>query len=322
MDKNSTLIKDSVKVTILSIISRGIGFLVPITIAMIFGASKTTDAFNLANTIPTFLINIFVIAIGASLVPYLINKWVNEPQEVDIALGNIILFLGIVSVIIIILLTIGIPISRAIISTRINISDVDLFINLSISLLPMITLSMMVGITSAILNARKFYTFPALAPGIRAIFILICTIILGKWIGIFAVVVGYLVGEFVTLICLFYVLLKMGVKPVFNHPDFKSIFQILGSIIPLLLAMIASQFNTVIARYMAGPLGEGALSTLDYAERVGLIPTTLISTGIMVVLLTHWSTMVAEIRIIELKHSIQRALTSILYISLPMALLL
>lgn len=322
MNQNSTLVKDSVKVTILSIFSRGVGFLVPITIAMIFGASNTTDAFNLANTIPTFLINIFVIAIGASLVPYLINKWVNEPEEVDVVLGNIILFLGLISAIIIILLSIGIPISKSAFSTRMQINDVDLFINLSLSLLPMITLSMLVGITSAILNARKFYTFPALAPGIRAIFILISTVILGKWIGIYAVVVGYLVGEFVTFICLFYILLKVGIRPVFKQPEFKSIFQILGSIIPLLLAMIATQFNTVIARYMAGPLGDGALSILDYAERVVLIPTTLISTGVMVVLLTHWSTMVAESKIIELKHSIERSLTTILFISLPMALLL
>jgi putative peptidoglycan lipid II flippase len=201
-------------------------------------------------------------------------------------------------------------------------SSLALSVHLTLMLLPMILLSTLVGLVSAALNACRRFVGPALAPGIRAIVVIGVSLVGYRALAIRAVVLGLLGGELLSLLVLSLLAWRAGIKPriAFSLPP--AVKRVLVLSVPMIVGMAAIQFNPIVDRLMAVPLGEGSVSALDYADKVMMIPMTLLGSGFLVVILSHWSQMVAEGKAERLRDSVQKAITTVAFITVPLSLYL
>ena len=108
--------------------------------------------------------------------------------------------------------------------------------------------------------------------------------------GVHAIAWGYVAGEIFRLFVLFVMLKKLAIfhlklsigwEPKFVEFFKTSSYQIIG------MSMLA--FTPIINKTMASWLGPGNVSLLEYADRLYMIPITLLTSGLIVTLLAHWS---------------------------------
>ena len=71
MKKESSLIKSTFIIMIVSVISRAVGFIRDMLIAQGFGAGMYTDAYNIAVTIPETIFTLIGLAISTAFLPML-----------------------------------------------------------------------------------------------------------------------------------------------------------------------------------------------------------------------------------------------------------
>lgn len=316
------ILRTSTIVTALNIFSRGIGLLVPILIAALFGVSRQADAYYLASIIPLFLVQVLGVALSAVFVPVLVEQRVQSPDAVSETVGATAVFLLLFSLAAILLLAIFIPWLFPLLTKGVPQATVKLAIQLIVAMLPLLLLSTLVGLMSAILNTYKKFIGPVLAPGIRgAVLIGVALISYRQW-GIYAIVIGMLIGELVTLLVLTGLVYAEGVRFKLTWTMPRTVKKTMRLALPMIIGIVVLLLNPIIDRLMAAPLGEGSVSTLTYAGRVMMIPVALLSAGFFVVLLTHWSEIVAQGNLDELHTQLKKSVRVVLFIILPISIYL
>ena len=100
MKKESSLIKSTFIIMIVSVISKAVGFIRDMLIARGFGAGMYTDAYNIAVTIPETIFTLIGLAISTAFLPMLsrIRAKKGQKEMYDFA-NNVINILFVVSVI-------------------------------------------------------------------------------------------------------------------------------------------------------------------------------------------------------------------------------
>ena len=90
--KNKTLLIKTVKLSLVSLVSNFLGFLIPIYIAFEYNISKETDSFFLSYTIILFVGVVFSGAVRSVSIPYLQERLDNKEKLV--AFNKMISILG------------------------------------------------------------------------------------------------------------------------------------------------------------------------------------------------------------------------------------
>ena len=319
MSQSGHLVRDSIVTTGLNFISRGIGFLVPILIAALFGTTDKADAYYLAIIIPTFSIQVIVVALSSAFVPVLVKQSLQSLEIAGEIVGYVILLLISGAILMIVVLGFAVPHVLPFMVRGMSAESLDLTIRLTLLLLPMILVSGLIGGISAVLNAQKRFIGPVVAPGIRAVAMIVISLLAYRSLGIYAVALGLLAGETISLLLLIYLFLQTNIKPKFGFKMPSTVRHALKLSVSMIVGMVAIRFNPIIDRVMAAPLGEGSISALDYAEKVILIPTTMLGAGFFVVILTQWSEMVAGGQLSSLRTQVEKVLTLVIFIILPLS---
>jgi len=175
--------------------------------------------------------------------------------------------------------------------TRFDVQELDLVYTLLLETAPLIILLVWTSILAGTLNAYKKFVFPAISPGFRAIVTVSIIFVLKDIIGVHAIALGYVAGELVRLAILAGVikrlkLFKLGLlfklDPKLKEFLKTSSYRVIG--------MTAGSLNMIIDKTMASWLGSGSVSILHYADRLYVIPVSLLSVGLFPVVLSHWST--------------------------------
>ncbi len=316
------ILRTSTVVTALNIFSRGIGFLVPILIAALFGVSWQTDAYYLASIIPLFVVQVLGVALSAVFVPVLVEQKVQSPDAVSETVGAAAVFLFLFSLATILLLAVFVPWLFPLLTKGTSQDTVELAVQLTMAMLPLLLLSTLVGLMSAVLNTHKKFIGPVLAPGIRgAVLVGVALISYRQW-GIYAIVLGMLIGELATLLVLTGLVYAAGVRFKLTWTMPRTVKRTMRLALPMIIGIVALLLNPIIDRLMAAPLGEGSVSTLTYAGRVTMIPVALLGAGYFVVLLSHWSEIAARGNLDELRLQLKKAVRVVLFIILPISIYL
>jgi Uncharacterized membrane protein, putative virulence factor len=318
--KNSTLIRDTITTSILSIIGKGVGFLIPFFVARWFGISNYTDAFFFAYGVILFLSITIAPAVESTVVPF-INQLLHSKGDVGKFISTVFLF---ITPILMCLVWGVILLARPTLSivTKFDSESLDLAIRLIIELSPLIALLVISSILAGSMNAYKRFATPALSPAFRAIVnLLIIYFLKNEW-GVYSIARGYVIGELLRIAVLLYMIRKYRL---FNwnfsfklSNDIKEFF--LTSAYQM-MGMIAVGLNPIIDQTMASWLGSTKISILSYANRLYVIPITFLSSGFIVTLLSHWSDRVQKSGILRLASDVKKTLKVCAYISLAIAIL-
>lgn len=89
---------------------------------------------------------------------------------------------------------------------------------------------------------------------------------------------------------------------------------------PSMFGSAAYQLNVLIATVMASFLGEGAISSLYYAERLMELPTALIGVTLGTASMASFASLVIEEKRAEISLELQRVLGMVLFLGLPAAI--
>lgn len=315
------LLKDTITTTTLSTLGKGVGFLVPFFIAAWFGVSGETDAFFFAYGLILFLATMFSPVVETVIVPFIAGARAKN-EDVGVFVGRVLGMsaVGLTAISVLFFLIIK-PILATL--TKFSSEELNLVYWILLESAPLMVLLVWTSILAGTLNAYRVFGIPAVSPAFRAIVTLVFIFAFREQLGVHAIAWGYVIGEASRLSTLFVWLRKLNIfhlkfsigwEPKFAEFFKTSSYQIVG------MSMLA--FTPIINKTMASWLGPGNVSLLEYADRLYMIPSNLVSTGLIVTLLSHWSERYYSGGEERLKKDVWKAAKVVGFIGIALTLLL
>jgi len=282
------LVWDTITTTGWSSAGKAVGFVLPFFIAAWYGVTSETDAFFFAYGMILFLTGLLAPVVQAVVVPFISEARTGD-HDVGKLVGEVLGATGVG------LLALGgavLVVLRAVLSaiTQFDAHTVALVNRLLLETAPLVILSAWAGVLGGALNAYKRFAFPAVSPVFRAVVSLSVMFLLKDRYGIHAIAWGYVAGEVVRLAALlaFARGLRLFKVSVSLRMDDR-LREFLKTASYQTVGMLAVGLNPVIDRAMASWLREGTVSILHYADRLYMVAVVLMTSGLRVTLLSHWS---------------------------------
>ncbi len=284
-----------------TIISRFTGLLREATLAALFGASGSMDAFVAAFRIPNLLRDLFAEgALSAAYIPVFTDKLKKEGKEqafeVTSSVFSIMLvFLGI-------LVTLGIVLAPYFVQYYVSgfsadPAKIDLTITLSQIMFPFLLLVALAAACMGTLNSLGRFGIPAVAPAVFNIITIIMALYFSQYFNppILVLGVGVIVGGLGQFLIQAPQMARAGYRfhfhLNFNDPSVRKIFKLL---LPAALGVAAWQINVVVGTVIASHLSEGSISNLYYSLRLVHFPLGIFGVALAAVSLPEISGMVSS----------------------------
>lgn len=277
----STIAGASLLITVVGLISRGMGFIREIIFANFFGLSADYDIYLIGTVLPV-TINTIIIYLGQNYFIPNYNKLKNNSQEeAEKFVTASFWFFNLAGLILFVILFL---LSDGIIKLYLQNSQPDVIAAaLGVFRIFLITIPLTAGIS--ILSAYLQSEFEYKSPAYSQLFLNIAVIILvlsysGKW-GIYSIPAGYVCG---TLLQLLYLLFKTKRLIDFNFFRKNITYRLLGIIsVPFILTLIIesiSQIYLIADRFMYHQVDKGGIAALNYALNLFVLPVTIISAAL------------------------------------------
>ena len=301
-----SLLKSASIVSLLTLASRITGLVRELLIAAAFGASATTDAFNVAFRIPNLLRRLFAEgAFSQAFVPILAESRTQQGDQATHDLVNAVgTVLFVALAITCVLGVVGAPVLVWVMASGLKESGgFDAAVVMTRWMFPYIGFMSLVALSAGILNTWSRFAVPAATP----VLLNLCTIGAALFVAplferhgiepVYALAVGVMVGGVLQLGVQVPALLKIGMAPriglspgawrrAWRHPG---VGRILRQMAPAILGVSVAQISLLINTQIASHLGAGSVSWLTYADRLMEFPTAMLGVALGVVLLPQLS---------------------------------
>ncbi|MFY9478132.1 MAG: murein biosynthesis integral membrane protein MurJ [Aquabacterium sp.] len=301
-----SLLKSASIVSLLTLASRITGLVRELLIAAAFGASATTDAFQVAFRIPNLLRRLFAEgAFSQAFVPILAESRARQGDEathrlID-AVGSVLFW---VLVLVSVLGVIGAPVLVWLMASGLKESGgFDAAVQMTRWMFPYIACMSLVALSAGVLNTWGHFAVPAATPVLLNLAMIVAALLLAPWFRqqgwdpVLALAVGVMLGGVLQLGIQLPALARRGVLPriavtwaalsaAWHHDGVRRILRQMG---PALLGVSVAQLSLLINTQIASHLGAGAVSWLTYADRLMEFPTGLLGVALGVVLLPQLS---------------------------------
>lgn len=294
MSKN--LAKSSLVFSVMTFLSRVLGFVRDVTAAFIFGASPGYDAFVLSFRIPNLMRRLFAEgAFSQAFVPVLSEYQTHKsPDEVKVFVnhiaGNLALVLGIVTVLGVICAPLFIYLFAPGFDTEgpRHVLATDM---LRITF-PYIFFISLTALSGGLLNTYGNFSIPAITPVLLNISLIGASCLLSPHMENpeMALAWGVLVAGIAQLLFQIPFLYKIGImpRPQINWSD-PAVRRVLLLMPPAIFGAAISQITLLVDSLFASFLVAGSISWLYYADRLMEFPLGIIGVGIATVILPSLS---------------------------------
>lgn len=324
MDKKGRITKAAGKISGATFISRILGYVKDMILAFYFGATGLSDTFFAAFRIPNLLRELFAEgAMSSAFIPVLTEHRIKQGEEeakrlVKITFSFIILFVGIVCLIGIIFAPgIVAAIAPGFLKSPEKFSLTVLLTRIMLPFLLFISLSSLI---MGVLNTKRVFFIPALAPAMLNVTIIIIVVIFASMVSqpIIAVAIGVAVGGFVQFIFQLPPFFKnrygLGFDLNFRHPGLKRMLVLL---IPATLALSVNQINIIVNTILASYLPEGSITYLYYSMRLTQFPIGVFGVAMGMAVLPTLSEHAVKGDFESLRKDFSFALRLLFFISVP-----
>ena len=294
------MLKSSIIVSIISLIISVISFANQIVIAKIFGANKQMDFYLLASSIPTMFGGIIAAALSYSLTPHFIKNQSILGDSFSFYFG---LFLKKSTFILILFSTISCSVYSyfiPVIYPKLNAPEIFQIRIIAIISWIGFNISVLVSLLTSYYNSKKYFILPLALNFSPFLISIISTLLLNKYMGVSAVVLGTVVGTTISFLILIgkikneFILLKDYDK-YFSEIYNKYIKYLWYAIIAMLCFTIYQSIDS----FWAPRLGTSNLSYLGYCQRIIVAFGTLIVIGPSTVIIPRLTKAVLEKREID-----------------------
>lgn len=290
--KQSSLLKSSAVVGVMTLISRVLGLVRDIVLAGLLGASANADAFYIAFKVPNFLRRLFAEGAFAQAFVPVLSEYRTQRSVAEVralidrvagALGGTLLVLtGIVLVAAPWVTIVFAPGFRA------TPEKFALTVELFRIMFPYLFLISMAGFVGAILNSYGRFAAPALTPVWLNVIQIAAALLAAPYFPdpVYALAWGVFVAGCVQFVFQLPFVARLHLMP---RPklDLKhqGVRRILILMVPALFGVSVSQINLLLDTILASFLPEGSVTWLYYAERMSELPLGIFAIAIGTVIL-------------------------------------
>ncbi len=294
--KQQSLLKSTSLVSLMTLLSRLVGFVRDIVIAQLFGAGAGIDAFYVAFRIPNFMRRLFAEgAFSQAFVPVLAEyQQLKTFSEVRLFIARILGHLGVILSFITVIGIVAAPLiilifapgfgehsARSLLATE--------MLRLTFPFLLFVSLTALAG---AILNTYGYFGVPAFTPVLLNISMILAALYLSPHCE--TPVVGLAWGVLIAGIAQFLLQIpflyqrRLLVKPriLWNDPGVKRVIKLM---VPALFGVSIAQLNLMVDSIFASFLPIGSVTWLYYTDRLTDFPLGVFAVAVATVILPHLS---------------------------------
>ena len=309
-----SLAQSALVITIGVGVSRIFGLVREIVIAHQFGTSSQYDAYLIAFLIPSLLRMLLAEgALSAAFIP-LFTEYLKKGKELADRFASNILTISLVIFPAIILLAIGLaPFYIPFLADGFNAEKLELTNFLTRITMPFLMMMGIAAVFMGIQNSHERFFAPAFASVFFNIGLILGALVIAPRVDppSLGLAIGVLIGGTGQL--LFQIPFLRGTfryKPLISLND-EGFRRLLTLMLPVVLGLIVVELNVLVDKKLASRLGDGAISTMDYAVRLFQLPLGLIGVALATAILPRLSRLAEENReafVSTLQHGLRLAL--------------
>lgn len=322
MSDKENISSSALKTAAGNFLSRLSGLLRDILFAGCFGTSGTISALLTALTFPNLARRIFGEgALTASFIPLLSDKIDDDTQASSFS-SNILSIATIMTTALTLLSMMVCLILVFFLSPY-----YQTVAKLTAWLMPYMIFICLSALISGILNLKKSFTLPAFSSVFFNIFLIFGCIII-PWLNlseknnVYILIIAVLLSGLVQLLTLFFALSKSNFKlkwlPDFKSDNWRSVKSLF---IPAIIGASVTQISVLSDRMIANFIGEHAVSSLYYAERLTYFPVGIFGVALGVACLPYMSKAISSNDHQNLMQSLQFGLRQTFFLTLPCTLI-
>jgi putative peptidoglycan lipid II flippase len=290
-----------------------------LVVAAQFGTTADLDAFLIALTIPSFVLNIIAGSFNSALIPTYIK--VREQSGLKSAqqlfAGATIWSIGLL-LIATLLMLVTIPVYLPALTNGFSADKLALTYHLLWAISPMLLLTGIGSIWGAVLNAGERFALVALAPMITPVVTMILLYEFQSW-GVFNLVAGMVGGQLLEMLVIGVLLQRQGFSLLPKWYGFnEQIREVASQYAPAIVGSFLMCSTGLVDRSMAAMLPSGSVASLEYGSRIVTLPIIIASTALSTAIMPYFSKMVASDDWQSIRHSLKQYLLLIFVASVPL----
>lgn len=310
-------------------LSRVLGLVRDIVIAVVFGAVASADAFFVAFKIPNFLRRLFAEgAFSQAFVPVLADfKNEGSIEAVKALVNRVAGVLGGSLVLITAFSILAAPLITMVFAPGFVNQPEKFYLTSEMIRItfPYLFLISMTGFCGAILNSYGRFAVPAFTPVFLNLSLIFAALVAAPWFAepVFALAWGVLLAGCVQLLFQLPSLYRLDLvpRPIWDTSD-EGVRRILKLMVPALFGVSVSQINLLLDTVLASFLPTGSVSWLYFSDRLAELPLGIFGIAIATVILPNLSAHRAAAREISFSATLDWAIRWVLLIGVPSALAL
>ena len=319
----SNLIKTSIMIALVTILSKFAGFFRDVMIAKSYGATLVSDAYFYASQFPALAIVLLgglggpfhtaTVAVFSKIIPNIEEK---PPEEVKKLFNSFVTFTGLFFAFLAIVFWTFAPEIISIIAANGSLELKMLAANYLKIMSPVLLIGGVIGIFYGIANVYKEFFYTSLSPAILSIVVIITLIIFPSDMTGYVLVWATLAGALGQLLFQLPVFFKAGFRyiPTFKF-DKEKMHKIGEILFPAILGTTIGQINIYIDMFFTSSLREGAWTAIAYANRVFQFPVGILITAMLVPLFPMFSRFVADKDFSSLRRYFHDGLNSLFFLA-------
>jgi len=290
------LLKSSAVVAVMTMLSRVLGLVRDVVVAVFFGASAGADAFFVAFKIPNFFRRLFAEgAFSQAFVPVLTEYQQKKTHEqvkdlvnhVAGTLGGVLLMVTLVGVL-------ATPLLAMVFAPGFvgDVEKHELTSDMLKFTFPYLMLISLTAFAGGILNSYGRFAVPAFTPVLLNLSLIASAILLAPYleVPVMALAYGVLIAGIVQLVFQLPFLGGLGLFPVPKYKkQHEGVKQIVTLMIPALFGVSVSQINLLLDTVLASFLQTGSVAWLYYSDRLTELPLGVFGIAIATVILPSLS---------------------------------
>ena len=324
MDEKRNITKAAGIMSVATFISRVLGYVKDMILAVYFGATGLSDTFFVAFRIPNLLRELFAEgSMSSAFIPVLTEYQAKNGKDeakrlVRITFTFIMIFVGLICLIGIIFAP---SIVTAIAPGFLNMPEkFSLTVLLTRAMFPFLLFISLAALIMGALNSRRVFFIPALAPAMLNVSIIVTVISLASKMEqpIIAVAIGVALGGFVQFAFQIPSFLKNGysLNPEydFRHPGLKKMSILM---LPATMGMAVAQINIFISTILASYLAAGSITYLYYSMRLVQFPVGIFGVAMGMAVLPTLSEHALKGDYDKLRDDFSFALRLLFFITIP-----
>jgi len=289
-----------------------------LVVAASFGTGDAIDAFLVAFLVPSLAITVISGSFNAAFIPTYVQ--VREREGKDAAqrlLSNVLawsaLLLGAATFVIVIAAPYYLPLLASGFSPE-KLSETRKLLYL---LSPIVVITGINTIWSAVLNADEEFALVALTPALTPFVVMAFLLVARDW-GITALTVGTALGLALEagIICRALVNKQISPWPRWKKAD-AHLKRVLGQYLPMISGAFILASTSLINQAMAAMLGSGSVAVLSYANRLITVPISIGTTALGTAVIPYFSVMVAKNDWAGIRHTLRRYFGLIFCAAIP-----